>query len=115
MVVLELLHVAVELDEALLLDDPDVARDVPRDPVTGRPPAEPATVAGEVVEHVAHLPDVDRLEREVVEVRVAEVDERHHVVVGVDVEPDPGLAEPVGDAHPEHVDVEPDAGRECRP
>ena len=87
-VVLELLHVAVELDEALLLDDPHVARDVAGDPVAGRPPAEPAAVAGEVVEHVAHLPDVDRVEREVVEVRVAEVDERHHVVVGVDVEPD---------------------------
>ncbi len=38
--------------------------------------------------------------------RVAEVDQRHHVVVGVDVEPDARLAEPVGDAHPEHVGVE---------
>ena len=38
--------------------------------------------------------------------RVARVDERHHVVLGVDVEPDARLAEPVGDAHPEHVDVE---------
>ena len=36
------------------------------------------------------------------------VDERHHVVLGVDVEPDAGLAEPVGDPHPEHVRVERD-------
>ena len=69
-------------------------------------------MAGDVVEHVAHLPDVDRVEGEMMEVRVAEVDQRHHVVVGVDVEPDPGLAEPVGEAHPENVGVEPDAGLE---
>ena len=109
MVVLELLHVAVELDEARLLGDPHVARDVPGDPVPGRPPAEPAPVPGEVVEHVAHLPDVHGVEGEVVEVRVAEVDERHHVVVRVDVEPDARLAEPVREPHPEHLGVEADA------
>ena len=72
---------------------------------------------GEVVEQVAHLADVDGVEGEVVEVRVALVDERHHVVVGVDVEPDARLAEPVGDLHPEHVrvegDVRPDVAREA--
>ena len=41
---------------------------------------------------------------------VAEVDERHHVVVGVDVEPDARLAEPVGEPHAEHVGVEAEAG-----
>ena len=110
MVGLELLHVAVELDEARLLDDPHVARDVPGDPVPRRPPPEPAPVPGDVVEHVAHLPDVDDLEGEVVEVGVAEVDERHHVVVGADVEPDARLAEPVREPHPEHLGVEAKAG-----
>ena len=32
--------------------------------------------------------------------------ERHHVVVGVDVEPDAVLAEPVGEPHPERLGVE---------
>ena len=70
------------------------------------PPRDPAAVPGEMVEQVAHLADVDDVECEVVEVRVARVDERHHVVLGVDVEPDARLAEPVGDLHPEHLRVE---------
>src|SRR3954452_23650449 len=65
-VVLELLHVAIELDEALLLDDPYVARHVARDAVPRRAPAEPTPVTREVIEHVAHLPDVDGVESEVV-------------------------------------------------
>ncbi len=40
--------------------------------------------------------------------RVALVDQRHHVVVGVDVEPDAVLAEPVGHGHAEHARVEVD-------
>ncbi len=106
MVVGELLHVAVELDEARFLGDADVAGDVPGDPVPCRPPAEPAPVPGEVVEEVAHLPDVDRVEGQVVEVGVPSVDERHHMVVGVDVEPHAAVAEPVGDPHAEHLGVE---------
>ena len=104
----ELLHVAVQLDVALLLGDPHVARDVPRDPVPGRSPREPPPVPGDVVEEIAHLADVDRLEREVVEVRVADIDEGHHVVVAADVEPDARLVEPVRDLHPEHLGVERD-------
>ncbi len=46
-----------------------------------------------------------------VEVRIAGLDERHHVMLGVDVEPDAGLAEPVGDPHPEDIGVE----RDVRP
>ena len=96
---LQLLHVAVQLDEALLLDDPHVGGDVAADAVARRAPAEPAAVAAEVVERDAHLADVDDVEGEVVEVGLALVDERHHVVVGVDVEPDAVLAEPVGELH----------------
>ena len=70
------------------------------------PPRHPAAVAGEVVEQVTHLPDVDRVEGEMMEMRVAEIDERHHVVVGVDVEPDARITEPVGEPHPEHLGVE---------
>ena len=99
----ELLHVAVELDEARLLDDPDVARDVAADAVPGRAPAEPAAVAREPVEQVAHLTDVDDVEGEVVEVRDALVDQRHHVMVRVDAEPHALGAQPVADAHPEHL------------
>ena len=51
-------------------------------------------MAREVVEQIAHLADVDDVERQVVEVRVARLDERHDVVLGVDVEPDAGVAEP---------------------
>ena len=53
-----------------------------------------------------HLPDVDDVEGEVVEVRVALVHERHDVVVGADVQPHAAVAEPVGQPHAEHVDVE---------
>ena len=63
----------------------------------------------ELVEQVAHLPDVDGIEREMVEVRGALADQRHHVVVGVDVEPDALLAETVAEPHPEHLGVEADA------
>ena len=63
---LDLLHVAVQLDEALLLHDPHVARNVAADAVPGRAPREPAPVTREVIEHVAHLPDVDDVEGEVV-------------------------------------------------
>ena len=59
------------------------------------------------VEQVAHLPDVDGVEREVVEVRDALGDQRHHVVVGVDVEPDALCPQPVAHPHPEHLGVEP--------
>ena len=109
-VVGEPLHVAVELDVARLLGDAHVRRDVPGDPVPRRAPRDPAPVPREMVEQVAHLPDVDDVEREVVEVGVTRLDERHHVVLRVDVEPDAGLAEPVGDLHPEHVAVERDVG-----
>src|SRR5439155_748632 len=107
MVVLQLLQVAVELDMAFLLGDTYVRRDVPRDAVAGRSPRDPAPVTGDVVEQVPHLADVDRLEGEVVEVRTAEVEERQHVVVGVDVKPDARVTEPVGHVHPEHLGVEP--------
>ena len=60
----------------------------------------------EVVERVAHLADVDDVEREVVEVAVALVDQRHHVVVAVDVEPDAAVAEVVGDGHAQLARVE---------
>ena len=83
---------------------------LPAMPWRAGPHAEPAAVPGEVVEHVAHLPDVDGVEGEVVEVAIAEVDERHHVVVGADVEPDARLAEPVRDPHAEHLGVEAEAG-----
>ena len=112
-VVAELLHVAVELDEALLLDDPHVARDVAADAVPHRAPPEPAAVAGQPVEQVAHLADVDDVEGEVVEVRVALVDQRHHVVVGADAKPDPLCAEAVADAHPEDVAVEAHDSSSC--
>jgi hypothetical protein len=59
-----------------------------------------------MVEEVAHLAHVDGVEGEVVEVRVSLVHERHHVVVGVDVQPDAAVTEPVGDPHAEHVRVE---------
>ena len=38
--------------------------------------------------------------------RVALVDQRHLVVVGADVQPHAAVAEPVGQPHAEHVDVE---------
>src|SRR3954467_8470920 len=47
---LGLLHVGVELDEALLLDDADVARDVAAHAVPRGAPPEPAAVAAEMVE-----------------------------------------------------------------
>ena len=106
MVVREDLHVAVELHEAGLLDDPHVRRDVPGDPVARRAPRDPASVPREVVEHVAHLPDVDDIEGEVMEVRLARLHERHDVMLRADVEPHARCAEPVGDAHPERFDVE---------
>ena len=105
---LELLHVGVELDEARLLDDADVARDVAAHAVPRGPPPEPAAVAAEMVQRGAHLPEIDQVEGEVVEVRRALVDQRHHVMVRVDVEPDAPVAEPVRHAHAEHVRVERD-------
>jgi len=38
--------------------------------------------------------------------RPARLHERHDVVLGAGVEPDARCAEPVGDAHPERLDVE---------
>ena len=55
----------------------------------------------EVVEGMRSIPRVDHVEGQVVEVRVALVHERHHVVVGVDVEPDPVAGQPVRDPHAE--------------
>ena len=56
-------------------------------------PSRASAVPGEVIEHVAHLADVDGLEGEVVKMGVADVDQGHHVVVGVDVKPDARVTE----------------------
>ena len=79
---LELLHVREDLDEAVLLGNPDVAAQVAAEAVPQRPPGEPAAVLGEVVECHAELAPVDHLERDVVEVGVALPDEGEDVVVG---------------------------------
>src|SRR4051812_42667350 len=106
MVGLQLLHVAVELHEAGLLDDAHVGRDVAADAVAGRPPAQPAAMAAEGGQGIAHLADVHPVEREGVEVAVALVNQSHPMVVGVDVQPHAAVAEPVRQAHPERIDVE---------
>src|SRR4051794_13635338 len=61
-----------------------------------------------MVEHVALLAEIDRVEGEVVEVRRALVDQRHHMVVRVDPEPHPCRSEPVADLHAKHLGVETD-------
>ncbi len=94
----ELLHVAVELDDQLLLGDPDVREEPRRDAVPAGSPDHPAAVLGQVVERDSHLAEVAQLEREVVEVRRFLLEHRVDVVVGVQVEPDALVAEPVGDA-----------------
>ena len=71
-----------------------------------RAPAEPASVPTEMVERHPHLPDVHHVEGEVVQVAVALVHERHHVVVAIDVEPYAPVAEPVRYPHAEHARVE---------
>src|SRR5436309_10814304 len=103
---LELLNVAKDLDEALLLRHTHVPAQVAAEPVAKRSPGEPAAVLREVVEGDSELAPVDELEREVVQVRVALVDEGEGVVIGVDVQPDARAAEAVGDAHPEYLRVE---------
>ena len=69
---------------------------------------------GEVVERDAHLPPVDELEGEVVEVLVALVQEGERVVVAVAVQPDRAVADPVGHREAEHVDVEGDERADVR-
>ncbi len=68
---LQLLHVAVQLHETLLLDDAHVGSDVPAYAVSHGSPAEPASVPSEMVERHPHLPDVHHVEGEVVQVAVA--------------------------------------------
>ena len=58
-----------------------------------------------MVQHVAHLTDVDDIEREVVEVAVTLVDECHHVMVAVDVKPHSAVAEVVTEPHAEDLVV----------
>ena len=60
----------------------------------------------EVIEGDAQVAPVDEVEREVMEVRGRLADQRHHVVVGVDVQPHALAAEVVGHAHAERVAVE---------
>ncbi len=102
----EHLHVAVQLDEAALLGDAHVAAEVLPEGVTHRPPAEPAAVLAEMIEGDAQRSPVDEVEREVMEMRRRLADQRHHVVVGVDVQPYALGAEVVGDRHAERVAVE---------
>ena len=102
----EHLHVAVQLDEAVLLGDAHVAAEVLPERVAHGPPAEPATVLAEVIEGDAQVAPVDEIEREVVKVRRRLADERHHVMVGVDVQPHALDAQVVGDRHAERVAVE---------
>src|SRR4051794_41927446 len=66
---LELLHVRVELDKQVLLGDAHVSRQVLTEAVTHGPPAEPASVLGDVVERHAQLAPVAQLEGAVVEPR----------------------------------------------
>ena len=86
------LHVAVELDEEVLLGDAHVGAKVARQVVVHRPPAEPAAVAAEVVEEDAQLAPVDDVEGNVVEVRRAHADDRHLMMLGMHVQPDTGFA-----------------------
>ena len=62
--------------------------------------------ATEVVQRDPHLPDVHHVESEMMEVGSALVDQRHHMVLGAEVQPHPVLSEPIGHAHPEPVAVE---------
>src|SRR3954453_10295980 len=87
---LELLHVRVELDKQVLLGDAHVSRQVLTEAVTHGPPAEPASVLGDVVERHAQLAPVAQLEGDVVEARRRARDERDRVVVSVDVKPGAG-------------------------
>src|SRR5579875_2432284 len=103
---LELFHVAVELDEAGLLDDPHVRGDVAADPMPHGPPREPATVTAEVVECIAQLADVDQLKGKVMEVGIALGDEGHHMMIAAGVQPHALIAEPIGEAHAERLGVE---------
>ena len=106
----ELLHVAVELDDQVLLRDPDVGEDRRRDAVAARAPDHPAAVLREVVEQEPHLADVAQLEREVVEVRLAPSRASHGRGGRRSVQPDALVAEPVGEPEAELVDVE-----RCKP
>ena len=66
---LELLDVAEDLDEEVLLRHAHVAAQVAAEPVAEGPPREPAAVLGEVVERDPQLTPVDHLEGEMVQVR----------------------------------------------
>src|SRR5918998_9980 len=101
-----MLHVAIQLHKALLLDDAYVGGYVAAYSVARRPPAEPPAVSPQMVERHPHLADVNDVEGQVVQVAVALVHERHYVVVAVYVEPYATFAEPVRDPHAEHTRVE---------
>jgi hypothetical protein len=58
-----------------------------------------------MVKRIAHVPDVAQLEGKVMKVGSALVDQRHHVVVGVDVQPHASVAQPVGDPHAQRLGV----------
>src|SRR6266511_1179731 len=98
---LQLLDIAEDLHEAVLLRHTYVPAQVAAEAMAERAPGEPAAVLREVVEGNPELSPVDELEGEMVQMRVTLVHEGERMVVGVDVQPDPGPAEAVGDAHAE--------------
>src|ERR1700735_2711003 len=71
MVGLEMFHVRVQLDEALLLGDPHICRQGASQAMARWPPAEPPAVLRNVIERDPELSPVDQLERQVMEVRIA--------------------------------------------
>ena len=83
----QLFQVGEQLDEQLLLAHAEVTEEVARHAVAARPPHDVATVLRQMIEGDAHLAPIHQLEREVVDVCDALVEERQHVVVAIDVQP----------------------------
>ena len=102
----EHLHVAIELHEQVLLGDPHIPAEVLPERVAHRAPAEPAAVLAEMIERHPQRAPIDQVEREMMEMRGRLADQRHHVMVGVDVQPHALCAEVVGHPHPEHITIE---------
>ena len=100
------LHVAVELDEEVFLGNPHVRAQILREAVPHWSPTKPATVATKMVEEDTELAPIDDVEGDVVEMRRPHADDRHLVMLGVEMKPDPGLAKKIRDVHAEDVDVE---------
>src|SRR5229473_1797543 len=102
---LQLLEIAEELDKKFLFHHAEVAEQVASHSVPARAPNKVAPVLGQMIKEDPQFTPIHQLERKVMNMVVAFVQESENMVVSVDVQPHAFISDPVGHLKVENFDV----------